>query len=115
MWYKEILKFIGIAGLVLLVFYIFNINPNSDFNKQNKLLKFKIDSLQSNIDSNKIKIDRLDSINKVYQIEIKNTKQKLSDLKIKSDMYKNKYNEEHNRINNLSNDVIVSEFTNAFQ
>jgi hypothetical protein len=115
MWYKEILKFIGIVGLVLLVFFIFNISPNSNFNKQNELLKFKIDSLQSTIDSSKVKIDRLDSINKVYQLEIKNTKQKLSDLKIKSDLYKKKYNEEHNRINNLSNDAIVSEFTNAFQ
>jgi uncharacterized coiled-coil DUF342 family protein len=41
-------------------------------------------------------------------------KTKLSGLKYKADLYKTKYNEEHNRINNLSNDALVSEFTNAF-
>lgn len=114
MLYKEILKFLGYIGLVLLIVNIFNINPNFRLDKQNEILSKKIDSLQANIDSNKVKIAQLDSVATVYKQQVIEDKTKLSGLKYKADLYKTKYNEEHNRITNLSNDALVSEFTNAF-
>ena len=114
MLYKEILKFLGYIGLVLLIVNILNINPNFRLAKENEALNNKIDSLQANIDSTKIKIAQLDSIATVYKKQVTEDKTKLSGLKYKADLYKTKYNEEHNRINNLSNDALVSEFTNAF-
>jgi len=114
MLYKEILKFLGYIGLVLLIVNILNINPNFRLDKQNEILSKKIDSLQANIDSNKVKIAQLDSVATVYKQQVIEDKTKLSGLKYKADLYKTKYNEEHNRITNLSNDALVSEFTNAF-
>jgi uncharacterized coiled-coil DUF342 family protein len=114
MLYKEILKFLGYVGLVLLIVNILNINPNFRLDKQNEILSKKIDSLQANIDSNKVKIAQLDSVATVYKQQVIEDKTKLSGLKYKADLYKTKYNEEHNRITNLSNDALVSEFTNAF-
>ena len=114
MLYKEILKFLGYIGLVLLIVNILNINPNFRLAKENKALNNKIDSLQANIDSSKVKIAQLDSVATVYKKQVIENKTKLSGLKYKADLYKTKYNEEHNRINNLSNDALVSEFTNAF-
>jgi uncharacterized coiled-coil DUF342 family protein len=114
MWYKEIIKFLGYVGLVLLIVNILNINPNFRLGKENEALNNKIDSLQANIDSTKIKIAQLDSVATVYKKQVTEDKTKLSGLKAKADLYKTKYNEEHNRITNLSNDALVSEFTNAF-
>ena len=114
MLYKEILKFLGYIGLVLLIVNILNINPNFRLDKQNEILSRKIDSLQANIDSNKVKIAQLDSVATVYKKQVIEDKTKLSGLKYKADLYKTKYNEEHNRITNLSNNALVSEFTNAF-
>ena len=114
MWYKEIIKFLGYVGLVLLIVNILNINPNFRLGKENEALNNKIDSLQANIDSTKIKIAQLDSVATVYKKQVSEDKTKLSGLKYKADLYKTKYNEEHNRITNLSNDALVSEFTNAF-
>ena len=99
---------------MLLIVNILNINPNFRLGKENEALNNKIDSLQANIDSTKIKIAQLDSVATVYKKQLAEDKIKLSGLKYKADLYKTKYNEEHNRITNLSNDALVSEFTNAF-
>ncbi len=115
MWYNEIIKAIIYSGLVLLIINIFNINPNFNLNKENEVLNHKIDSLQSNIDSFKVKIVKLDSLNSIYEKEVKQNQIKLSELKQKSDLNKKKQNEENNRINNLSNSTLISEFTNTFQ
>ena len=115
MWYNELVKAIVYLGLVLLIINIFNINPNFNLNKENEVLNQKIDSLQSNIDSFNVKIMKLDSLNSIYEKEIKQNQIKLSELKLKSDLNKKKQNEENNRINNLSNSTLISEFTNTFQ
>ena len=54
--YKEIFKFLGYIGLVLLIVNILNINPNFRLAKENEALNNKIDSLQANIDSTKLKL-----------------------------------------------------------
>ena len=115
MWYKELIRAAIYSGLVLLIINIFNINPNFNLNKENEVLNYKIDSLQSNIDFFKVKIVKLDSLNSIYEKEVKQNQIKLSELKQKSDLNKKKQNEENNRINNLSNSTLISEFTNAFQ
>ena len=90
MWYNEIIKAIIYSGLVLLIINIFNINPNFNLNKENEVLNHKIDSLQSNIDSFKVKIVKLDSLNSIYEKEVKQNQIKLSELKQKSDLNKKK-------------------------
>jgi hypothetical protein len=45
MLYKEILKFLGYIGLVLLIVNILNINPNFRLAKENEALNNKIDIL----------------------------------------------------------------------
>ena len=89
MWYNEIIKAIIYSGLVLLIINIFNINPNFNLNKENEVLNHKIDSLQSNIDSFNVKIMKLDSLNSIYEKEIKQNQIKLSELKLKVEI-KNK-------------------------
>ena len=88
MLYKEILKFLGYVGLVLLIVNIFNINPNFRLDKENEILNKKIDSLQANIDSSKVKIAQLDSVATVYKQQVIEDKIKLSGLKHKADLYK---------------------------
>ena len=111
---------IHIIGYILVIVFTVIIVKNLEFaggiDAKNKIkaLNNKIDSLQANIDSTKIKIAQLDSVATVYKKQVAEDKTKLSGLKYKADLYKTKYNEEHNRITNLSNDALVSEFTNAF-
>jgi hypothetical protein len=42
-------------------------------------------------------------------------KAKLADIAEKAKQYKNQYEKERNRINNMSDDDIISEFTAAFK
>ena len=87
---------------------------NIDAKNKIEALNAQIDSLQSHVDSNNVKIAQLDSVATLYKNKVAEDKEKLSGLKAKADLYKNKYNEEHNRITNLDNASVVSEFTNAF-
>jgi hypothetical protein len=57
----------------------------------------------------------LDSVANGYKLQIQEDKTKLADLQAKANTYKQKYNEEHNRISGLAGNALVSEFTNAFQ
>lgn len=72
------------------------------------------DSLLSIISVNSLEIQRIDSLNAVLEAEIKDAKFRLGELSSQASIYKNMYNEEHNRINKLSNGDLTREFTNAF-
>lgn len=114
---KNYINIIGyIVVIVLTVIIVKNLGFAGSIDAENKIkaLNYQIDSLQSCVDSNNIKIAQLDSIAILYKNKVAEDKKKLSDLKVKADLYKNKYNEEHNRITKLSNDALVSEFTGAF-
>jgi len=75
----------------------------------------KIDSLSSIIEYNKLQIDSLEADRVQYQVTINDMKIRLGDLKKESIRIKNNYNEEVNRINNMSHLELVREFTNTFK
>jgi hypothetical protein len=86
----------------------------TDFQSQIDSLNRANDSLLVKIDDNQKLINRIDSLNEVLENEIQSTKFKLGELNGKANIYKKLYNEEHNRIDTMSNPVLVREFTNAF-
>ena len=100
------------AGLIIwMISSSYNSNLDSKLEKLHKLN----DSLYSVIDSTNIKIKELDSVANEFENIIESNKTKLASLSKKANEYKNKYEKEHNRINDLSNDDVISEFTNAFE
>ena len=113
-------NYINIIGYIVAIIFTIVIVKHLGFaggiDAENKIkaLNHQIDSLQLHVDSNNVKIAQLDSIAILYKNKVSEDKKKLSGLKAKADLYKTKYNEEHNRITNLSNNALVSEFTNAF-
>ena len=106
-----------ILAIVLTIVIIKHLGFAGGIDAENKIkaLTHQIDSLQTHVDSNNIKIAKLNSVATLYKTKVSEDKEKLSSLKYKADLYKNKYNEEHNRIINLNNAAVVSEFTNAFK
>ena len=75
----------------------------------------KIDSLYSIIETNKMKIDSLELAKVEYQTTIDDMKTKLGGMKEESKRIKDNYNEEITRIDNMSHNELVIEFTNAFK
>ena len=112
--YINIISYIIVIVLTIIIVRNLGFAGSIDAENKIKVLTNKIDSLQANIDSTKIKIAQLDSVATVYKKQVTEDKAKLSGLKYKADLYKNKYNEEHNRINKLPNAALISEFTNTF-
>jgi ABC-type Na+ efflux pump permease subunit len=102
--------------LILFIIIIFQSQyPKSDLkNRLNELHK-QNDSLLLNIKLKQNEITKLDSVTNIYKDKVEKNKIELTALKIKADNFKIKYNEEHNRINTLSNGNVVNEFTNAFE
>ena len=114
---KNYINIIGyIVVIVITVIIVRNLGFAGSIDAENKIkaLNCQIDSLQSCVDSNNVKIAQLDSVATLYKTKVAEDKEKLSGLKAKADLYKNKYNEEHNRITKLSNAALVSEFTESF-
>lgn len=114
---KIYINLIGYIVVIILTIIIVKYLESTDgVNAENKIkaLTHQIDSLQSHVNFNSIKIAQLDSLATLYKTKVAEDKEKLSGLKAKANLYKNKYNEEHNRITNLNNTAVVSEFTNAF-
>lgn len=102
--------------LILFIIIIFQFQyPKSDLeNSLNKLHK-QNDSLLLNIKLKQNEITKLDSVTNIHKDKVEKNEIELTALKIKADNFKIKYNEEHNRINTLSNRNVVNEFTNAFE
>jgi len=74
-----------------------------------------IDSLYKEINKKDIKIALLDSTRKTLDSLLILDKIKLTETAKKAAEYKKQYEQEHNRINNMSDDDIISEFTTAFK
>jgi hypothetical protein len=72
------------------------------------------DSLMLVISDNIKKLNEADSVAKQLEIQIGETKFKLGELTSKSIIYQKLYNEEHNRINTLTNPQLIREFTVTF-
>lgn len=107
---------IGVLLLIIIIQY-FTLNKNHDnkFKHQIVNLHRQNDSLLLSISKSESKIYKMDSLIYIYKSRIDSNKNKLANLQIIADQNKQKYNEERNRLTNLSNKSIVGEFTNAFK
>ena len=101
----------GAIGLIWLLF-IYN---NTSISDKEKEYQNKIDSLKIEIGLNKIKIDSLTSAKLVLDSLMAVDKIRLTEVAKKAAAYKDKYDKEHNRLNDMSDDDVISEFTAAFQ
>ena len=111
---KSIITLAIVISITLIAINLGLKQNKTDFQSQIDSLNRANDSLLVKIDNNQKIINRIDSLNEVLGNEIQSTKFKLGELNGKANIYKKLYNEEHNRIDTMSNPVLVREFTNAF-
>ncbi len=111
---KSIITLAIVTPLTLIAINLGLRQNKTDFQSQIDSLNRANDSLLVKINDNQKLINRIDSLNEVLENEIQSTKFKLGELNSKANIYKKLYNEEHNRIDTMSNPVLVREFTNAF-
>ncbi len=113
--FKELLKFLGYVGLVLLIINIFNINPNFRPSQENQVLNAKIDSLNGIVIQNNIKIElydsKIDSLNSCILL----VDNQLDQNKIKITKIKQEYEKKLNSINNASADELTQFFTERYK
>jgi hypothetical protein len=107
---------IGILLLLIIIqYFTLGKNDSNNFNNQTTILHQQNDSLLLSISKNESQIRKMDSLIHIYESRVDSSKNKLADLQIIADQNKQKYNEERNRLINLSNKSVVGEFTNAFK
>jgi hypothetical protein len=111
---KSIIALIVIAAIVLLAINLGLRHDKTNFQSQLDSLDNINDSLLNKIEDNQKIIQRMDSINAVLENKISESKFKLGELNSKANIYKKLYNEEHNRVDTMSNPVLIREFTSAF-
>ena len=117
-WLDNMKKFIlqlvivCLLGVVIYGLFTYKQGYSSDKDKQHQKT---IDSLQLEIGKKDTMISTLDSTRKILDSLIIIDKTKLADIAEKAKKYKKQYEQEHNRINNMSDDDIISEFTAAFK
>ena len=111
---KSIITLAIVISITLIAINLGLRQNKTDFQSQIDSLNRANDSLLVKIDNNQKIINRIDSLNEVLENEIQSTKFKLGELNGKANIYRKLYNEEHNRIDTMSNPVLVREFTNAF-
>jgi chromosome segregation ATPase len=111
----QVLSYIVVIIIAVIITANLKYASNIDYKNEIKNLHKQNDSLQANIDSNTVIIKSLSLEINNFKLKIEEDKKELANLKIKAKKNKDKYNEESNRINSLSNTAIISEFTNAFE
>ena len=102
-----------IGSILIGTLYFYVKDFSSDSNKVEQY-KITIDSLQKQILITNIKIQKLDSIRTSLDSQITDNKKQLSKIADKANYYQKRYNEEQDRLRNLSNDDIIAEFTDLF-
>jgi chromosome segregation ATPase len=111
----QIFSYIIVIIITLIIINNIRFAKDIDYKNQLKSLHQQNDSLQANVESNKVLINSLFSEINTFKTKIEENKKELADLKHKAKKNKDKYNEESNRINSLSNTSLISEFTIAFE
>ncbi len=100
--------------LLLVCIYVFIVSNNKQQSQVIEQLHAQNDSLYQTINNSNNRLIKLDSVTTTLKNEIHNTNNKLIDLQIKSKKIQHQYETEIIRINSLSNDATVREFTNTF-
>ena len=99
-------------GIIIYKLYSYKQNySNISIKKYQKT----IDSLTIEINKKDKVIGSLDSTRSVLDSLLILDKAKLADVAKKAQQYKNKYEKEINRFNNMSDDDIISTFTTTFK
>ena len=111
---KPIISF-GLGALIATLIVLFALPSNKKFQAELDRLHAQNDSLYNTIDSTTAKIKQLDSMACVLGTIVNEDKKKLGNLNKKANEFKEKYNEEHNRIVAMSNADAAREFANAFK
>ena len=111
---KILLSLVVVVALGFIAYGLFNYKQNYSPDKEKQYQK-TIDSLAFEIGKKDTLIASLDSTRKVLDSLIIVDKAKLASTAKKAAEYKKQYEQEHNRINNMSDDDIISEFTTAFK
>ena len=103
---------IGLVGLIAYQLFVYKQNYSSVKEEQ---YKKTIDSLNLEIEKKDVKISSLDSTREVLDSLLVLDKAKLAELARKAEQYRKKYDKERNRINDMSDDDVISEFSKAFE
>jgi hypothetical protein len=111
---KFLLSLVIVVLLGFIAYGLFNYKQSYSSDKEKQYQK-TIDSLAIEINKKDTLISSLDSTRKVLDSLIVVDKAKLASTAKKAAEYKKQYEQEHNRINNMSDDDIISEFTTAFK
>ena len=111
---KFILQLVLACLLGTIIYGLFTYKQGYSSDKTKQYQK-TIDSLQLEISKKDTIISTLDSTRKILDSLIALDKAKLAGIAKKAEQYKNQYEKERNRINNMADDDIVSEFTAAFK
>jgi chromosome segregation ATPase len=111
---RYIVQGVVLWGAIGILWYLFIYNKNPYEDREAEFQQ-RIDSLKLQIELGKTEIDSLSRLNRILDSTILQDKAQLTEVAKKAETFKNKYNEEQNRISDMSDDNIISEFTAAFQ
>jgi anaerobic C4-dicarboxylate transporter len=106
------LVLVCLLGIIIYGLFTYKQGYSSDKDKQ---YQKTIDSLTIEIEKKDTIILTLDSTRKVLDSLIAIDKAKLVGIAKKAQQYKDQYEKERDRLNNMSDDDIISQFTTAFK
>ena len=106
------LVLVCLLGIIIYGLFTYKQGYSSDKDKQ---YQKTIDSLTIEIEKKDTIISTLDSTRKVLDSLIAIDKAKLAGIAKKAQQYKDQYEKERDRLNNMSDDDIISTFTTAFK
>ena len=102
--------------IVIVVLYFWFHKPTPRYSNEKEQQFYKtIDSLSKEIEKDKRQIESLDSAKRSLQDQINKDKQELADASKQAEEYKKQYEKERDRINNMSNADVVSQFSKTFK
>ena len=111
---KFILQLVIVCLLGVIIYGLFTYKQGYSSDKDKQYQK-TIDSLTIEISKKDTIISTLDSTRKVLDSLIAINKAKLAGIAKKAQQYKDQYEKERDRLNNMSDDDIISQFTTAFK
>ena len=111
---KFVLQLVLVCLLGIIIYGLFTYKQSYSSNKDKQYQK-TIDSLTIEISKKDTLISTLDSTRKVLDSLIEIDKAKLAGIAKKAQQYKDQYEKERDRLNNMSDDDIISQFTTAFK
>jgi hypothetical protein len=111
---KFLLQLVVVCLLGVIIYRLYNYKQNYSNDNIKKYQK-TIDSLVLEINKKDKVIGSLDSTRSVLDSLLILDKAKLANVAKKAQQYKDQYEKERNRLNNMSDDDIISTFTTTFK